>query len=334
MTRPRCLVALVAASLLAGSADLVLAQGADKDPAATSLTLFAGSEGGLRRSRDWGNTWERVEAKGLEDLGAVRAIVTSAPRVLVGGDGGLFVSEDFGEKWRRAYSGGPVLAITVSRYPLADPTVFLGTPSGLLRSSDGGATFQPTALTGSPVFRIEWPGPDLVVASGRGVAASGNAGVSVREGRGLPAARVASLALSSFYSADPAGFAGTAGAGVFRTSDGCRTWTARGLAGRMVNDLFWFGPLLYAATDAGFFLSDDGGLTWAARNEGIRGHVATRILFPLFPASGAEIFLGTNRGIYWSGDGGLNWRATGLKDETILVLSTFPAPDPVLRRKK
>jgi photosystem II stability/assembly factor-like uncharacterized protein len=264
----------------------------------------------------------------------VRAIVTSAPRVLVGGDGGLFVSEDFGEKWHNAYAEGPVLAITVSRYPLADPTVFLGTPSGLVRSSDGGATFRPTALTGSPVFRIEWPGPDLVVASGRGVAASSNAAVSLREGQGLPRARVTSLALSSFYSADPAGFVGTAGAGVFRTSDGCRNWAPRGLADSTVNDLFWFGPLLYAATEGGFFMSDDGGVTWSPRNEGLRGRVATRILFPLFPASGAEIFLGTDRGIYWSGDGGLNWRATGLKDETILVLSTFPAQDPVFRPKK
>jgi hypothetical protein len=101
-----------------------------------------------------------------------------------------------------------------------------------------------------------------------------------------------------------------------------------------VSDVFWFGPLLYAATDAGFFLSDNSGVTWAPRNEGIRGRAATRILFPLFPASGAEIFLGTDQGIYWSGDGGLNWRATGLKDETILVLSTFPAPDLVIRRRR
>jgi len=327
-------VGLVAACLLVPAASGAWAQAPGRDAASTSLTLFAGSESGLRRSRDWGNTWERVASKELEGLGAVRAIVTSAPRVLVGGDGGLFVSEDFGDKWRRAYAEGPVLAITASRYPLADPTVFLGTPSGLLRSSDGGATFRPTALTGAPVTRIEWPGPDLVVASGSGVAASSNAGVSFRESQGLPGARIAALALSSFYSADPGGFAGTAGAGLFRTADGCRTWVARGLAGRTVNDVFWFGPLLYAATDAGFFLSDDGGLSWAPRNEGIRGRVATRILFPLFPTSGAEIFLGTDRGVYWSGDGGLNWRATGLEDETILVLSTFPAPDPVFRNKK
>jgi photosystem II stability/assembly factor-like uncharacterized protein len=334
VTRRRSLVSLVAATLVAGAAGGIGAQVPGRDGASTSLTLFAGSEGGLRRSRDWGNTWERVDSKNLEGLGAVRAIVASAPRVLVGGDGGLFVSEDFGEKWSSAYAGEAVLAITISRYPLADPTVFLGTPSGLLRSLDGGATFRPTALTGAPVFRIEWPGPELVVASGRGLDASGDAGVRFRGGQGLPGARIASLALSSFYSADPAGFVGTAGAGVFRTSDGCRTWTARGLAGRTVNDLVWFGPLLYAATDMGFFLSDDGGLTWAPRNEGIRGRAATRILFPLFPVSGAEIFLGTDRGIYWSGDGGLNWRATGLKDETILALSTFPAPDPVFRKKK
>jgi photosystem II stability/assembly factor-like uncharacterized protein len=333
VTAPRCLRALGAVLLLTVASDLG-AQAPERDEAATSLTLFAGSAEGLRISRDWGNTWERVESKGLEGLGAVRAIVPSAPRVLVGGDGGLFVSDDFGRTWKPGYSGQPVLAITLSRYPLADPTVFLGTPVGLLRSTDGGATFGPTAVAGAPVYRIEWPGPDLVVASGKGVSVSSNAGVAVRQGEGLPEARVASLALSSFYSVDPVGFAGTAGAGLFRSADGGRTWKLRSLEGRIVNDLRWFGPILSAATDAGFFQSDDGGATWNARNGGLEGRVATRILFPLAPASGAEIFLGTDGGIFWTGDGGLHWRATGLKDETILALATFPPPDPVVARPK
>ena len=334
MTSSRRLLALGAFGLLLVCPGDLRAQTPKKDGATTSLTLFAGSKEGLRRSRDWGNTWERIDSKGLAGLGAVHAIVASAPRVLVGGDGGLYVSDDFGDTWRLAYSGQPVLAITLSRYPLADPTVFLGTASGLLRSSDGGATFAPTALGGSPVYRIEWPGPDLLTASARGVSVSSDAAVTMRDGVGLPPARVASLALSSFYGVDPVGFAGTAGAGVFRSTDGGRTWAERGLAGRIVNDLYWFGPILSAATDAGFLQSDDGGATWRARSDGLDGHVATRILFPLAPASGAEIFLGTNGGIFWTGDGGLHWRATGLEDETILALATFPPPAPTLARPK
>jgi photosystem II stability/assembly factor-like uncharacterized protein len=334
VTRLRRRVGLGAACLLALSGDLLRAQASQRDAASTSLTLFAGSRDGLRRSRDWGNSWERVDSKGLEGLGAVYAIVASAPRVFVGGDGGLYVSSDFGDSWKPAYPGQPVLAITLSRYPLADPTVFLGTPNGLLRSSDGGKTFGSTTLVGAPVYRIEWPGPDLFVASGRGVSVSTNAAVTLRQGQGLPSARVASLALSTFYSVDPVGFAGTAGAGLFRSTDGGLTWTERGLAGRIVNDLYWFGPILSAATDAGFLQSDDGGATWSARSDGLQGRAATRILFPLAPASGAEIFLGTERGVFWSGDGGVHWRATGLKDETILVLATFPPPDPVLQRRR
>ncbi len=331
---PGRLACLGAACLLMATGGVLPAQTPERGGVSTSLTLFAGSREGLRRSRDWGNTWERIESKGLEGLGAVHAIVASAPRVLVGGDGGLFISEDFGDTWKAGYAGQPVLAITLSRYPLADPTMFLGTPAGLLRSSDGGATFGPTVLSGAPVYRVEWPGPDLLTASGRGVSVSTNAAVTMREGEGLPPARVASLALSAFYSVDPVGFAGTAGAGLFRSTDGGRTWKACGLEGRIVNDLYWFGPILSAATDAGFLQSDDGGATWNPRSDGLGGAVATRILFPLAPASGAEIFLGTDRGVFWTGDGGVHWRATGLKDETILALATFPPPDPVRGRSK
>jgi photosystem II stability/assembly factor-like uncharacterized protein len=325
--------AALAAALIAATPSGLGAQ-EGRDEATTSLTLFAGTRQGLRRSQDWGNTWQAVEGKGLEGLGSVYAILASAPRVLVGGDGGLYVSEDFGGTWKPVFSAKPVLSIMLSRYPLSDPTVFLGTPTGLLRSSDGGATFGSTPLEGVEVYRIEWPGPDLFVASGRGVSASGNAATSFRDGEGLPAARVAALAVSSFYSVDPVLFAGTAGAGVFRSTDGGRNWKARGLEGRFVNDIYWQGPILSAATDKGFYQSDDDGVTWTARSDGLKGWPATRILVPLAPASGAEIFLGTDHGIFWTGDGGLHWRESGLQDETVLVLATFPPPDPVTTRRR
>jgi hypothetical protein len=311
------------------------AQEPAKNAAVTSLTIFAGTGDGFRRSRNWGSLWEPVRGKGLEDLGAVRAIVPMAPRVYLGGDGGLYISEDFGETWSRAYKDQPVLEIVPSRYPGADPTVFIATPRGLLRSDDAAKTFHPTPLGEGPIHRAIWPGPDLIVATSAGIRVSKDSGTTfLPSGKGLPEGRVAAIAASAFYSVDPGAFAGIAGGGVFRTADGTQNWTAAGLEGRTVNDLYWFGPILYAVTEAGVFLSDDAGLHWQARNEGLAGRSGTRILFPLAPVSGAEAFLGTDRGIFWTGDGGLHWRATGLADETILALATFPPPDQTVKKKK
>ncbi len=325
---------------LAAAAALWASSGAGQAPPAkegvvTSLTIFAGTTDGLRRSRNWGNSWELVQGKGLEDLGAVRAIVPIAPRVYVGGDGGLYVSEDFGETWKRVYSEQPVLEIVPSRYPLADLTVFVATPQGLLLSDDAARTFRPKPLLEGPVHRVLWPGPDLVLATSAGVRVSKDSAATFPpSGAGLPEGRVSAIAVSAFYSVDPALFAGFAGRGVFRSADGAQSWTPAGLEGRTVNDLYWFGPILYAATDAGLLQSDNQGRTWLARSDGLGGRTATRILFPLAPVSGAEAFLGTDRGVFWTGDGGLRWRATGLDAETILCLATFPPPDPVLKKRK
>jgi len=305
-----------------------------RDQAVSSLTIFAGTGSGLFRSRDWGNTWEQVKAPALEGMGAVRAIVATGSFVFAGGDGGLCFSDDFGATWVKTYAASPALALAVSRSPLADPTVFLGTPEGLRRSSDLGRNFAATALEGTPAFRIEWPGPDLVVATGRGVVVFRAGSKAYESGSGLPEGRVAALAVSSFFVVDPVAFAGVPGQGVFQSRDGARTWKPVGLPGRTVSDLLWFGPILYAATDAGFFQSDDVGATWTAHNDGIERRVVTRILFPFYPASAADTFLGTDSGIFWTGDAAAHWRATGLKDEAILALATFPQPDPVQKRKK
>jgi len=335
LARARALPAALLVAALGASWAAPQGQEPARNAAVTSLTIFAGTNEGLRRSRNWGSSWEPVQGKGLEDLGAVRAIEARAPRVYVGGDGGLYISEDFGETWKRAYSDQPVLEVVPSRYPLADPTVFVATPRGLMRSEDLAKTFSATDLKGGAVHRAVWPGPDLLAGAEAGVRVSKDSGRTfMKEGEGLPGKRVVSLAASAFYSVDPSAFAGVVGSGVFRTSDGAKSWTPAGLEERTINDLYWFGPILYAATDAGLFLSDDSGRTWQARSEGLGGRQATRILFPLAPVSGAESFLGTDRGVYWTGDGGLHWRSTGLADEMILALATFPPPEQTTRKPR
>ena len=323
--------------LLAAGAALAFAQ-TSAAPVVTSLTIFAGAAEGLWRSRDWGGSWEVVQTtKGGPALsGAVRSIHPLGPRVYVGAERQLVVSDDFGETWSAARGvPGLVLAVLPSRYPQADATLFVGTTEGLLKSPDGGRTFDAAALSGIPVSRLEWPGPALVVATGRGVMVSMDGGASFTgPGTGLPAGDVLSIAMSAFFIVDPVMFAGTVADGVFLSRDGGKTWRSVGLEGQRISDLVWLGPFLYAATRTGVQRSEDLGRTWVTLADGLEGHSVNRLLFPLAPASGAEIFAATDQGVWRTADGGLHWQRAGLNGRLVLSLGTFPPPLPPLRGSK
>jgi photosystem II stability/assembly factor-like uncharacterized protein len=303
-------------------------------PVVTSLTLFAGTPSGLWRSRDWGERWERVagNSKGVSiaDVGPVHGILPVSRNVYLAAEAGLFVSEDFGETWKKLGLDGPVLYVLPSRYPNADSTVFAGTPDGLLKSADAGRTFSPTVLRGTPVTRIEWPGPGLVVVTGHGVLVSMDGGGSFSAGTGLPDGPPEALAVSSFFVRDPVLFAAVGSTGVYRSGDGALTWAAAGLEGRLVRDLVWLGPILYAATDRGLYRSDDAGKEWVPA-AGPASRPATRLIFPLAPGSGLEAFLATEDGIIHTADGGAHWKPVGTPEDRVLCLATFP---PLERPRK
>lgn len=330
------LLAMLAAASLSILGARTLAQQAN--PVVTSLSVFAGSPAGVWQSKDWGGSWQLVKLgrdASLQGFGAAHCILPQGPRVYAGGNGGVLISEDFGQIWRRAAIEGPVHVLLASRYPATDPTVFAGSPRGLFISQDAGFTYKEVSLPGSAVLRLEWPGPDLVLATSQGVLVSSDAGRTFRgPGPGLPPGPVVALALSSFFGSDPVLFAGVGREGVYRSSDGARTWVPSGLQGRAVNDLAWMGPLLYAATDRGLHRSQDAGKTWAPLGKELAEREVTRLLFPLMPASGAEVFAGTDDGIYRSSDGGLNWLRTGFPMERVLALATFPPPLPVVKPKR
>jgi photosystem II stability/assembly factor-like uncharacterized protein len=327
--------------LAAALGSLVPAAGAgapDSNPIVTTLALFAGTGSGLRLSRDWGVTWDPRDPAvrdGLETAGAVRVIVPLGPTVYLGGEGGLFRSDDFGLTWERLGVLGSVQCILLSRYFDIEPTMFVGTREGLLKSEDAGKTFRPTGLRGTPVTRLDWPGPALLAATGRGVLVSIDSGATFGPaGEGLPEGEVRAIALSTFYPIDPVLFAGVGSHGVFRSGDGARTWKEAGLPNHAVTDLAWMGPFLYACTDRGLYITQDMGVTWRQLTDGLADATPARIFFPAAPDSSAEAFVATDRGIFRTPDGGRHWLPTGFKSETALSVAAFPPPPKLGRDKK
>lgn len=302
----------------------------------TSLTLFAGTPSGLWRSTSWGQKWERVvgrpEGVSLAEAGTVRGILPVGRQVYVAAETGLYFSEDFGQTWKKLGLEVPVYTVLPSRYTNADPTVFVGTADGLYKSADAGKTFAPTVLRGTPVTRMEWPGPALIVTTGQGVLVSQDGALSFSAGAGLPEGTPHGLAVSSFFARDPVLFTAVGSAGVFRSADGGRSWNAAGLEGHTVRDLVWLGPILYAASDEGLFRSDDAGQKWVLAT-GLAARPAIQILFPLSPDSGLEAFLAYEDGILHTTDGGAHWKAAGAPEDRVLTLATFPPPDRGKMRK-
>jgi len=305
-------------------------------PVVTTLVLFAGAPSGFYRSRDWGGTWKLVERPSLsgddpQQVGPVRAILPVGPLVYVGGQNGLAVSVDFGETWKRLAFSGPVLSILASRFhPFADPTVFVGTPGGLLRSRDAGTEFAALDVQSAPVFRMDWPGPALLAATGSGVLRSDDGGDTWKgPGTGLPPGAAHALALSSFFAIDPTLFTSIGSAGIFYSANGGESWIPKGLPNHTVNEVIWFGPYIYAAADEGLFRSDDAGVTWKPLGTGLAGRRVGQLLFPGYPDSGAEALVATDDGIFRSFDGGHTWSRMGLQGEAITCLATFPPPPRV-----
>jgi photosystem II stability/assembly factor-like uncharacterized protein len=324
--------------LAAALVSLVPAAGSpDANPIVTTLALFAGTSSGLRLSQDWGVTWparDAAVADGLQGVGAVRAIVPLGPTIYLGGDGGLYVSQDFGRTWEKLGVLGSVQCILLGRYFDVEPIVLVGTREGMLKSDDGGRSFHATGLRGTPVTRLEWPGPALVAATGRGVLVSVDSGTTFAgAGEGLPEGEVRAMVLSSFYPIDPVLFAAV-GNGVFRSGDGGRTWKEAGLADQAVTDLAWMGPFLYACTSGGLYITQDMGVTWRRLTDGLADVTPARIFFPSAPDSSAEAFLATDHGIFRTPDGGRHWLPTGFKDEAALLVSAFPPPPKLGRGKK
>jgi hypothetical protein len=142
------------------------------------------------------------------------------------------------------------------------------------------------------------------------------------------------MVLSGYFAADPVVFAGPQSGGLYRSTDGGRSFAPAGLEGRTVRDLAWLGPLLYAATDDGLHRSDDGGRHFERLGQGLSGRDLRRLFFPHAPGSAAELFAATDDGVYHSQDGGLRFERSGLGGQAVDLLATFPPPDPESKRRR
>jgi hypothetical protein len=102
---------------------------------------------GLHRSTDGGQTWERIPAGQVDEVGALALAVhpDDRDRVLAATEAGLLESQDGGRTWE------PLVENTVTTvayaFDDADRIVAYELGRGLIASDDGGATWEPIGWT-------------------------------------------------------------------------------------------------------------------------------------------------------------------------------------------
>jgi hypothetical protein len=214
-------------------------------------TLIVGTQAGLVRSSDIVDPW--VEANnGLANT-AVSSLAESNGILFAGTAGGIFSSSDKGTSWRAANAG--LTDNNVTSFAVDSAKVFTGTNGGgVFVSTDTGVTWNPSSngLTDMRIRALTLSAGNLFAGSGEGVFLSTNGGALWSAvNNGLPKVPVSILASSD--GKEKIIFAGTEGAGIYRSSDNGTSWWP---------DLTAFNVQAIAVTKAGLFAGPEGKGVW------------------------------------------------------------------------
>lgn len=292
-------------------------------PGSAPQRLYAGTWGeGLYHSEDGGQTWRATSTPGKRQgndptRAKVRAVAVTPDGAAIYASWwgiGLFRSTDGGLTWEsisdpdNGIPGWDVMAVLDPDDPANFPLDFRNVDAILIDSRD------PDTL-----YRGSWDG--FYRSEDRGDRWTYTDVDPVVAWKDKPLYALAQVQDGTLY-------AGTFGAGVYRSDDGGDTWLALGpevpSLARQVYSLVIRDGVLWAGTKAGVYRTADGGQTWTQIIAGFPDDERARTVQALaFDRAGA-LYAGTiDFGIYRSQDGGDSWRPynDGLRGYARSILS-------------
>jgi photosystem II stability/assembly factor-like uncharacterized protein len=231
--------------------------------------IYAGTEtNGLLRSKDNGETWERL-TKGLPARNSFGFTLTinAKGHIFAGGWSSVYRSIDAGETWTNTNLGQTVYALAINRAG----HIFAGTFGALYRSVDNGNTWSPVfAVSETFFYALTINSNDYVFAS--------LVHVSARQ------------------------------AGIYRSTDNGQTWVQTNLKNQYTRALIVDSQnTLFAGTVHGVYRSFDAGETWEHTSEGLPDWPVVEIDALTIDGQGNIFAGGRIDGVYFSTDGGNHW---------------------------
>jgi photosystem II stability/assembly factor-like uncharacterized protein len=285
--------------------------------------LVAGALDAVFRSRDGGDTWQRISPPGHPELKNIEslAIDPQNPEIIYAGTWHLpWKTVDGGRTWFSIKEGvvddSDVFSIILD--PRDSRVLYASACTGIYKSEDAGAHFRkvqgiPNSARRTRVLRQHPVDPNMVYAgTTEGLWATINAGQSWRR-------VTADTVIVNDVLAD-ARHPGTVllatdRSGVLRSENGGAAFFAsnRGFAHRKVTAILVDRndpALLYAGVVndkeyGGLFVSHDAGEHWAQMNDGLAGHD----IFSLRQTQQGTLLAGTNRGVFAWGQTDKAWHA-------------------------
>jgi photosystem II stability/assembly factor-like uncharacterized protein len=285
--------------------------------------FLAGTDYGLYRSRDRGQSWQ-VVSEGMSRVHILSLAVDESSETTFAGTKqlGIFRSVDGGISWSNVGLGGlDVQALAVNQ---ADAVVvYAGTfgrgGGGLQRSMNRGVTWAEigAALGGQQVASIAVEPRSLevvLVGTTAGIFRTGDGGRTWSRGEvDLSYSQVSAIAIPD-GSADTL-FAATVG-GIFRTTDGGRNWMAandgldfthvRSLVIDPLNPSTLYAGVFTRGVEGAVYRSTDSGTTWESKSQGIQDDDVRALA--VSSSSAGTVYAGTfGGGVYKTIDGGVTW---------------------------
>jgi photosystem II stability/assembly factor-like uncharacterized protein len=320
--------------------DIELSQNFNQDK-----TLFLVVRGSFLKSTDGGVNWQRV-VNGLDNRNQFNSLEISPHNkniLFISSIGdGIYKSQDGGNSWFKANNGLTNLnidLIAINSYSSSDIVFAAGLKGGLYSTEDGGGNWKEIMSPKVKITAINFfPSKKIPIVAGddKGhLYISEDGGNSWRK-QSSYGSSITEIVVSPAFSADKIFFIGTSKNGVFKTSNGGKSFTSinGGLPEKLITGLaispeYSTDSKLFISTwHDGFFYSENGGKTWRKSVKGLtRDGQADGINVPHFTNlkvsrnfnQDKTLFLEGFDGLFQSIDGGQTWKQLDTLSTKIIV---------------
>ena len=289
-----------------------------------SSHIFAGSNEGLYRSNDNGNTWVQIN----KALVQVNSLIVVTDYILASSDYGIYKSTDNGESWRTVNGGLPANHKVLSLAAGPNGNIFAGLSEGqgVYKSINTGEYWTPVKGAGLP-FSMNRYGVDAIAFSPSGhiYASTSSTIVSVVPGvyrstdNGESWVRLLSLNSKAYsFAFDKSATFIASGDGLYVSPNGIDGWGRIFTTGAVYAVTINSRSELFAGTSLGMIRSVDAGRTWKSL------WFTNRESYSIFVGPNDYVLVGTDAGVYQSKDNGASWKSVhnGFKSLGVSALVT------------